>query len=80
MKHEGGSLNSEDCIQWLHTVLDTMRFKSLMSKILIVCDNAPCHVTLEEMMLEELDIGGKNSQTRSIILHAEPNRQCLECG
>ena len=54
-----GSFNNEDCKQWLRTVLDSMKSKTIMSNIVIVCDDAPCHTSLKEVMLEEPYIGGR---------------------
>ena len=36
-----------------------MKLQSPMSRILIVCDNALCHVALEKLMLEEPYLGGR---------------------
>lgn len=54
-----GSFNKEECNQWLRTLLNKLKSTTQMTNLIIVCDNAPCHVALENVFTEEEYLGGQ---------------------
>lgn len=47
-----GSYRSDDCVQWLRTVMDKLKERIPTSSIVMVIDNAPCHSRLECLFTE----------------------------
>ena len=43
-----GSFNKESCQQWVSCLLNKVRYQDT-GRVVIICDNAPCHNGLEEL-------------------------------
>lgn len=52
-----GSFSGEDCKMWVRTLLEQLQAQYDIRSVVLVCDNAPCHSGLEEV-LEEPMFGG----------------------
>ena len=71
-----GSYRKEDCYEWwLRASMETENPQN----ICVVCDNAPYHVSLVDVSIQEEGFaGGKSTEIWSIQCTTEPHRRMLE--
>ena len=47
-----GAYTKDACKEWFCTVLDELKLSTSVKSIVVICDNAPCHNGLEDVLKE----------------------------